>query len=321
MSICAPKNIFSQTDSTNFLSTFLTPAESFDKKRFATVLATEAVLYTGATLALYNYWYKDYPHSKFHTFNDWGEWMQHDKVGHFYTAYFETNITTGLYNWTGMQKENAYWAGAVTGSILQLTIEVFDGFSEKWGFSIGDFAANTLGAGLSAGQNYMWDEQRIFLKFSAHFVDYSDYDAIVQKRTDDLFGTSGPEKILKDYNGSTYWLSVNPSQFMQDETRFPKWLMLSLGYGAEGMFGGYENKWCPDAGISPEFCEPSLLIDRIDIDRYRQYYLSIDVDFSQIKTNSEFLHALFGIINIVKIPAPALEINQDHGVKFKPFYF
>lgn len=304
------------------LDCFFTPADTFNSTRFYSVLATEAALYSSATVALYQFWYKDYPLTKFHFFNDDGEWLQYDKMGHFYTAYFETNITTGFYKWTGMKPQNTYWAGAVTGSILQLTIEVFDGFSEKWGFSLGDLAMNTLGASLSMGQNYLWNEQRFRIKFSSHFTDYSGYDSIVQNRASDLFGSSGPEKVVKDYNGQTTWLSINPSMFMKADTKFPKWLMISGGYSVEGLLGGYENKWCPDPTMKPEDCPPELLIDYSDeIERYRQFYLSVDVDFSQIKTRSEFLNAVFGVINIVKIPAPALEFNGNGNVKFKPLYF
>lgn len=284
-------------------------------------MATEVALYSSATVLLYQYWYKDYPLTEFHFFDDNGEWLQYDKLGHFYTAYFETNITTGFYHWAGVKPENAYWAGTLTGSVLQLTIEVFDGFSEKWGFSPGDFIANTLGAGLSAGQNYLWGEQRIRVKFSSHFADYSQYDTVVQNRAANLFGSSGPEKVLKDYNGQTTWLSVNPSMFMKEDTKFPKWLMISGGYSVEGLLGGYENKWCPDPNMKPEDCPPELLIDYSEIERYRQFYVSVDVDFSQIKTKSEFLNAIFGVVNIIKIPAPALEINGNGTVKFKPLYF
>ncbi len=303
------------------LKNFVTPADTFNGKRLGLILGTETALYTGATLALYQYWYKDYPLSDFHLFNDNGEWLQYDKMGHFYTTYFETNITTGFYKWTGMEDNKAYLAGAVTSSVLQLTIEVFDGFSDKWGFSIGDFAANTLGATFSAGQNYLWDEQRIRVKFSSHFTDYSGYDDSVQNRTASLFGTTGPEKVLKDYNGQTTWLSVNPSMFMQDETRFPKWLMISAGYSVEGLLGGFENKWCDDPLIRPEDCPPEDLTDYSNIDRYRQYNLSFDVDLTQIPTNSPYLKMLFEVLNIVKFPAPALEFNQGQGVKFRPIYF
>ncbi|MFN0275550.1 MAG: DUF2279 domain-containing protein [Chitinophagales bacterium] len=303
------------------MNKLFTPAEEFNKKRFYPILATEAALYSSASILLYQYWYKDYPLTNFHFFNDNGEWLQYDKVGHIYTTYFETNITTGFYIWAGVKPQNAYWAGAVTSSVLQLTIEVFDGFSEKWGFSTGDFIANTMGAGLSAGQNYLWDEQRIRIKFSSHFTDYSQYDTTVQNRVANLFGTSGPEKVLKDYNGQTTWLSVNPSMFMREETKFPKWLMISGGYSVEGLLGGYENQWCPDPEIKPEDCPPELLIDYSNIERYRQFYLSVDIDLSQIKTSSELLNAVFGALNIVKIPAPAIEFNGNGEVKFKPLYF
>jgi len=309
------------TDNKFSLYTFVTPAEEFNSKRLGLILGTETVLYTGASLALYQYWYKDYPLSDFHLFNDNGEWLQYDKVGHFYTTYFETNITTGFYKWTGMKDNKAYLAGAITSSVLQLTIEVFDGFSDKWGFSIGDFAANTLGATFSAGQNYLWDEQRIKVKFSSHYEDYSSYDEIVQNRAASLFGTTGPEKVLKDYNGQTTWLSVNPSMFMQDDSRFPKWLMISAGYSVAGLLGGYENKWCDDPLIRPEDCDPENLTDYSNIDRYRQYYLSLDLDLTQIETSSPYLKMLFEVLNIVKFPFPAIEFNQGHGVKLKPLYF
>ena len=311
---------FSQNDS-SFLHRFLTPADTFHKKRFTVVLSTEAVLYGSATVALYQFWYKDYPLNDFHFFNDNGEWLQQDKMGHFYTAYFETNITQSLYNWTGMKDENTYWASGLSGSLFQLTIEVFDGFSEKWGFSPGDLAANTLGAGLSVAQNYAWHEQRFRVKFSSHFIDYSQYGDDVAYRAKQLFGTSGPEKVLKDYNGLTEWVSVNPSMFMKTDTKFPKWLMFSVGYSADGLLGGYENKWGPDPDIKPEDYPPEDLIDRSDIDRYRQYYLSVDLDLSQIHTNSAVVNTIFQILNIVKFPAPAIEFNQGHGVKFRPLYF
>lgn len=306
---------------TGKLKTFVTPADTFNKQRLALILGTETTLYTGATIALYQYWYKDYPLSGFHFFNDNGEWLQYDKMGHFYTTYFETNITTGFYKWTGMEENKAYMAGALTASMLQLTIEVFDGFSDKWGFSIGDFTANTLGAGLSVGQNYLWDEQRLRVKFSSHFEDYSNFDAEVQNRAASLFGVTGPEKVLKDYNGQTTWLSVNPSMFMQDDTRFPKWLMISGGYSVSGLLGGYENAWCEDPLMRPEDCPPEDLIDYTHIPRYRQYYLSVDVDLTQIPVQSPYLKMIFEVLNIVKFPAPAIEFNQGQGVKFRPLYF
>src|ERR1700742_236943 len=43
--------------------------------------------YGGSLIILNNTWYKNYPRSSFHTFNDDGEWLQVDKFGHAWTAY------------------------------------------------------------------------------------------------------------------------------------------------------------------------------------------------------------------------------------------
>ncbi len=53
---------------------------------------------------------------------------------------------------------------------------------------------------------------------------------------------------------------------------------------------------------------------------YRQYYLSMDIDLTKIKTRRKFVKTLGFLMNSVKIPAPALQISKN-GVDFKPFYF
>jgi hypothetical protein len=108
---------------------------------------------------------------------------------------------------------------------------------------------------------------------------------------------------LKDYNGQTYWLSLNPASFMKEGTRFPKWLNIAFGYGAEGMTGGDFNPPYVDANGK-----------QIEFDRYRQYYLSLDVDLTRIKTRSKFLRTFFNTIGFLKIPAPALEFSKK-GIK------
>ena len=61
---------------------------------------------------------------------------------------------------------------------------------------------------------------------------------------------AGVERMLKDYNGQTYWLSANLKSFFQG-SNIPAWLNVAVGYGADGMFGGFENKWIDeDHGFS-----------------------------------------------------------------------
>ena len=77
------------------------------------------------------------------------------------------------------------------------------------------------------------------------------------------------------------------------------------------MLGGFENKWE----------ENGETVDRSDIPRVRQFYLSADIDLTRIKTKSALLKTVFSLVNIIKVPAPALEVNTDGQVKFHPIYF
>ncbi len=281
-------HVLSQTDTTK--------AIPFNKKRAALVVSTEAVLYAGSMYGLNELWYKDYPRSSFHFFNDNNEWMQMDKFGHLTTAYYVGRVGIGLMKWSGVERKKAIWYGGMVGSVYQSTIEVLDGFSSQWGFSVGDFAANTVGSLMVVGEQLVWDDQRIVLKCSYQKSMYAPY------RPDQL-GKDWQESILKDYNGQTYWLSVNPSAFMRKGTKFPKWLNLAVGYGADGMTG---------AVFNPPYIDANGW--QINFERYRQFYLSLDVDLTRIKTKSKILNTVFNTIGFIKIPAPSVEFSK-YGVK------
>lgn len=281
---------------------FFANSPVFNQKRFNTVIATEASLYASSLIGLNELWYKNYPRSGFHFFNDNDEWLQMDKAGHVVTSYYVGRIGLNLMYWSGADRKKAIWYGGLLGSVYQTTIEMLDGFSSQWGFSIGDFASNTLGSALLIGQELAWNEQRVSLKFSFSPSPYAEYRP-------ELLGKNYIETVLKDYNGQTCWASINPSSFMRKETKFPKWFNIALGYGADGMTGADKN--------------PSFNADRHPIpysERYRQVYFSLDVDLTRIKTRSKFLKAFFNTFGFIKIPAPTLEFNK-HGMVFHALQF
>lgn len=304
----------------------LEPADTFNRSRFWLAAGTGAGIYAGASIGLWHAWYQSFELTGFHTFNDAGEWEHMDKIGHSFTTYIESELIFQGARWTGMSREKAMWTGAGGAMLLQTTIEVMDGFSAKWGFSWSDMAFNAAGAGLFVGQELLWKEQRLRFKVSnirpAYTTDpiYSvDGGAVssLRERAFDLFGASFAEAFLKDYNGQTLWLSVNPSAFLlprNPESSFPKWLNVSIGYGAENMYGGFANTWTDEAGNR-------FILDEAAYPRYRQFYLSLDVDLTRIRTRSRLLKLLFGAINWIKIPAPTLEINTKGDVLFRPVYW
>lgn len=125
-----------------------------------------------------------------------------------------------LLNWSGVSEKDQLIYGATLGFVFLSTVEVFDGFSKEWGFSWSDIGANSLWTSLYIGQQLLWDEQRIVLKYSFNRTTY----AIQRPNT---LGNGLLEEALKDYNGQTYWLSVNLHSFFK-ESSLPKWLMSLL---------------------------------------------------------------------------------------------
>jgi hypothetical protein len=121
-----------------------------------------------------------------------------------------------------------------------------------------------------------------------------------------LIDSPNIERLLKDYNGQTYWLSANVHSFLK-QSKIPNWLNFAVGYGADGMITGRSE-------INDSFLYP-------ETQRTRQFYLSLDVDLTKIHTRSHFLKTFFSIFNSIKIPAPTFEINGLGKVKFHYLYF
>jgi uncharacterized protein YfiM (DUF2279 family) len=269
------------------------------KQRIKIVGTANLVGYSAAMIGLYHAWYKDYPQGNFHVFNDIREWKQMDKLGHVYSAYAESKASMELWRWTGISRKKRIWLGGMSGAMYQTAIEVLDGFSTEWGWSWGDFAANVTGSGMLVAQELAWDEQRIQMKWSFHRKRYA--DPVLNDRSNDLFGQSSPERFLKDYNGQTYWISTTLKPFFPD-SRIPAWLQLSVGTGAEGLLGGYENIGKDKDG--------NISFSRPDIKRYRQWYLAPDVDLTKIKTNKKGIKLALQLLNVFKFPTPSLEMSN-----------
>ena len=238
--------------------------------RLTGVLVAQGTLYVASLSGLYFAWYKDYPQSTFHLFNDNGEWMQVDKCGHAITSYYISQIGYSTYRWSGMKEKPSAWFGGLLGFAYMLNIEILDGFSSEWGFSLGDFTANTMGSIIFIGQQLAWHEQRFSLKYSFHQTKFAQYRP-------DLMGDNLIQQMIKDYNGHSYWISGNISSFLSEGSKFPKWLNVAMGYGAEGMTGAFNNSVDQNGQPIPQF------------PRYRKFFLSIDIDLTRIPTKSKVL--------------------------------
>ena len=276
--------------------------DSLNTTRLKWVVITESALAAGSISLLATSWYQSNESTGFHWFNDNDEWLQMDKVGHFQTSFFIGTIGIDALRWSGVEDKKAIYYGGALGFGYLSIIELMDGFQPDYGCSPGDIAANLLGSAALIGQELAWGERKVLFKFSYSGSEFADYRP-------EILGETDIERILKDYNGQTYWASVGFHQF------FPMWkkrrfLSISLGYGATGMTGGHKNVSMNNDG------------DPIpDFERNRRFFLSLDMDLTKIKTKSAFLRTVFRGINFIKVPFPAIEYNTNGEWQLHPLYY
>jgi len=257
--------------------------------------AGAGVAATGALIALDQAWYAQYDRGPFRTFNDAGEWLQMDKTGHLLSGYAVGSWGHAMMRNCGAGKRSSRYLGGSVGLLFMTGIEVLDGLSTGWGFSWSDMAANATGAGLFMGQDAAWGEQRIAMKVSAHHTPYA-------ARRPDLLGEGFADRLLKDYNGVTLWLSFNLKSLSASKS-LPSWLNVAVGYGAEGLISAHPETQGPG--------DPA----------YRRLFLSPDIDLTRIRSRSKAVRTLLFLANSLKVPLPALEWRSDGVVRGHWLYF
>lgn len=216
-------------------------------------------------------------------FDDGHEWKQMDKLGHVWTTYHLSWIYRERAEVCGYAPAAAKRLGALLAWSFQASIELVDGFFPKWGASLWDLGANTVGTGLYWVADYMrpW---RMDVRFSFSPSPYA------AQRPDAL--GRGAAQILKDYNGQTYWL------VLQHE-RLP--VGLAVGHGAGGLLGGY--------GREP--------IEVIRAREYRRWVLSLDPNWELLLRRPRWALRIFVAI---KTPFPAL-VYERSALRLVWLYF
>ncbi len=146
-----------------------------------------------------------------------------DKGGHFLSAIFFTESLISIYQWVGFSESRAEMISAIVASALLLEVEIYDGFFQDWGFSLGDFAANELGVLWGLAQRRVPALQAVHIKVS--------YDP---------FAPVEDDSWIKSYNAMTFWASFPVRSRLPAAAQkiWPGWLNLALGYGADRLRHG-----------------------------------------------------------------------------------
>ena len=85
-----------------------------------------------------------------------------------------------------------------------------------------------------------------------------------------------------------------------ENSDFPTWLSLALGYGADEMVNPYHEEG--------------------DAERYRQFLMSFDVDLNKIKTKNKTLNSVLHTFGFLKFPTPAIQYRNGN-IFFHPIYY
>ncbi|HQQ96314.1 MAG TPA: DUF2279 domain-containing protein [Cyclobacteriaceae bacterium] len=255
------------------------------------VLIFCGLVYASLVMALAYAWYNRQWGTSFQFFDDLAEWNQLDKLAHFVWAFHITAVATRLLTWAKVNPSTAIVTAFILSWIFISSIEVLDGFSVDYGASMYDILANTLGCSAYLMQSILWQQIRIWPKFSFHPTAFAPLRPT-------MLGNGFLEEVLKDYNGQTFWYS-----FQVPWLRLPSWLVIAVGIGAEGMVYSREAE--------------NVLHD---FSSHRKYLLSVDVDLSRIQVKGRWMRAVLWPLTMIKFPAPAIEVSAL-GVKFHPIYF
>ena len=267
-------------------------SEEINQKRFVISNSSIGLLSSSSLIGLNSLWYSKETQEAFHLFDDSRNWMQMDKMGHMMSSYELSRNMTEVYEWAGMSRRRGALLASFISFAYMSAIEIMDGHSSEWGFSISDMGANLAGIGCFLFQESFFSKQIFQPKFSFHQTIYADMRP-------QILGNNFMESLLKDYNGQTYWISFSPGQL--GVKKWPKWIMLSVGHSIDGRLKGNSS-------------------DFMGYKSHREYLFSLDVDLTEIQVKSRFLKSLFKVVNCIKVPFPAIIITK--GVfNISPMYF
>jgi uncharacterized protein YfiM (DUF2279 family) len=242
-------------------------------------------------------WYKDFPRSPMHSFNDNSEWLQVDKAGHAFSGYQLSRLYNALYLWSGSDQRRSTLLACSSSMMYLTSIELLDGRSAQWGFSWGDMIANTSGNILFFAQQKWWNEQRIAFKFSYQ-------SSVFAKENPELLGRNFQQRIIKDYNAQTYWTSFNVHRFLASDAAFPRWLNVAIGYGATKMTTA-----------------KNVVDDVNNFQREREFYFSFDADLERVRWKKKWMQRTAKVLSFIKIPGPTLEIRESGKMKLHGLFF
>jgi hypothetical protein len=146
-----------------------------------------------------------------------------DKLGHTYSNYVGVRLLTPVFEELGNSRDDSVSLAAWSTLAIYTTVEVLDGFSRKYHFSIEDAIANVAGAvlGYRTEHDSRLDDIFDFRLYYRRSPYASEWDP------------------LGDYSGQRYLLVVKADAFLAlRQNEVLRYLEVAAGYGARGFDAG-----------------------------------------------------------------------------------
>ena len=230
-------------------------------------------------------WWDD-ENSHFHFENDFDYALNLDKLGHFAAGVALGEGFYEGYRWAGATEFQSYLFAGLSAMMTHIAIDVKDGYSPEWGFSIFDVLSGTLGGFLPMAERYIPLFKYVDLKWSYWINSRAYYD---QGKYD---GKDHTEIFTDDYVNQTFWASFKPYRLLPAGARsfYPSWLAIAVGLSIdEGVF-----------------------IKNYEGTPHREVYIALDYDLEAFRPQSRMARTIIKWLNYFKFPAPAVQVYPEY---------
>lgn len=276
-----------------YTNSFSAQKDSSSILKKSILLSSQGILFSGFTYEMSQHFFTKVPISDFKISHDIKTWRGMDKISHGFGSYQMIEFFFELNKWAGFNNNRALNLAALESILFSTTKEYLDGRIKVAGWSWNDILMNTTGNSLFYLQQKFFDRQFIKFKFSYQ-------NSHIQYYYPSVLGSSWENYWYKDYNGQTYWLTTSIGSLKLSKNKWLKPLGISFGYGVNNLIYEYNNR-------------------NINLERYSEYYLGLDIDLTQIETKNKILKNTLLLINKIRLPLPKLELNSKGILKFHAY--
>ena len=258
--------------------------------KVAGVASLTLIAYGAAYWLVFKKGWWDDERSHFHFENDFDYALNLDKFGHFAAGVVLGEGFYEGYRWAGTSEFRAYLFAGLSAMMTHVAIDVKDGYSPEWGFSVFDVLSGTLGGFYPMAERYVPVFKYVDLKWS-YWINTKAY-----------YRQSHTGVFTDDYCNQTFWASFKPYRLLPASVRayYPSWLAIA-------------------AGLS---IEEGVFIKHYEGTPHREVYLALDYDLEAFRPQSRMARTLIKSLNYFKLPAPAIQVYPEfHWYLLYPIKF